>query len=220
MPAIAIIDDRKGDRETIARVVSSTLKKMNETDHWSVVSDGPPPRQQDVIRWLDENDATVLVSDWKLNEGAKSQRVVNYEADRLIHEIRIRRKNFPIYVITGFESEARAHLKEVENIFNRKEFTKNAETYVTQMIRAGLRRYDEQRELLGNMDSLARKVAAGKSSSKDKAELQSLQGYFQTDLAAIVSLDGVLAELEQVAKKADRLRQKVERRVSKKKRIK
>jgi hypothetical protein len=220
MPAIAIIDDRKSDRETIARVVNSTLKKMKETDHWSVVFDGPPPRQQDVIRWLDENDATVLVSDWKLNEGAKSQRVVNYEADRLIHEIRIRRKNFPIYVITGFESEARAHLKDVENIFNRKEFTKNAETYVTQMIRAGLRRYDEQRELLGNMDSLARKVAGGKSSSKDKAELKSLQGYFQTDLAAIVSLDGVLAEFEQVAEKADKLRQKVERRVTKKTRAK
>jgi hypothetical protein len=193
---------------------------MKETDNWSVVYDGPPPRQQDVIRWLDENDATVLVSDWKLNEGAKSQRVVNYEADRLIHEIRIRRKNFPIYVITGFESEARAHLKEVENIFNRKEFTKNAETYVAQMIRAGLRRYEEQRELLGNMDSLARKVAAGKSSPKDKAELKSLQGYFQTDLAAIVSLDGVLTELEQVAMKADKLRLKVERRVSKKKRAK
>ena len=167
------------------------------------------------------NDATVLVSDWKLNEGAKSQRVVNYEPDRLIHEIRIRRKNFPIYVITGFESEARAHLKEVENVFNRKEFTKNAwkRMWKLKMIRAGLpHSYEEQRELLGNMDSLARKVAAGRSSSKDKAELKSLQGYFQTDLAAIVSLDGVLTELEEVAMKADKLRQKVERRIRKKKR--
>ena len=46
MPAIAIIDDRKSDRETITRVVTSTLKKMKETDHWSVVYDGPPPNSK------------------------------------------------------------------------------------------------------------------------------------------------------------------------------
>ena len=216
MPAIAILDDRKSDRETIARVVSSTLRKLNEADQWSVVSDEPPAKEKDVISWLDENDATVLVSDWKLNEGAKSQRVVNYEADRLIDEIRSKRKTFPIYVITGFETEARTHLRDVENVFNRSEFTKNAETYIPQMIRAGLRRYEEQRKLLANMDSLARKVAAGQSSSKDKSELKSLQGYFQTELAAIVSLDGVLEEFEQVAEKARQLRRRVERRVKKK----
>jgi hypothetical protein len=216
MPAIAILDDRKDDRETIARVVISTLKKLKEADQWSVVADGPPPKEKDVISWLDENDATVLVSDWKLNEGAKSHRVVNYEADRLINEIRSKRKTFPIYVITGFETEARAHLKEVENVFSRKEFAKNAETYIPQMIRAGLRRYEEQRDLLANMDSLARKVAAGKSSAKDKSELKSLQGYFQTELAAIVSLDGVLEQFEQVAEKAKQLKKKVELRVKKK----
>lgn len=216
MPAIAILDDRKDDRETIARVVSSTLRKLNEADRWCVVSDEPPEKEKDVISWLDENDATVLLSDWKLNEGAKSRRVVNYEADRLISEIRSKRKTFPIYVITGFETEARTHLRDVENVFNRSEFTKNAETYIPQMIRAGFRRYEEQRELLADMDSLARKVAAGKSSSKDKSELKSLQGYFQTELAAIVSLDGVLQEFEQVAEKAKQLKIRVERRVRKK----
>ena len=216
MPAIAILDDRKSDRETIARVVNSTLKKLKETDHWNVVSEEPPLREKDVIRWLDENDATVLVSDWKLNEGAKSNRVVNYEADRLINEIRSKRKTFPIYVITGFETEARTHLKDVENVFSRKEFTKNAETYVPQMIRAGLRRYDEQRELFANMDSLARKVAAGTSSAKEKKELKSLQGFFQEDLDAIISLDGVLTEFEQVVQQADQLKKRVERRAAKK----
>src|SRR5258708_4111872 len=132
---------------------------MNQAVEWKVVSDEPPSKERDVIHWLDEHDATVLVSDWKLNEGAKSQRVVNYEADLLIKEIRAKRPTFPIFIITGFESEARAHLKEVENIFSRKDFTKNAADVVPQMIRARRRRYDENRDLLTRLDSLARSAA-------------------------------------------------------------
>lgn len=220
MPTIAILDDRKNDRETITRVVVSTLKKMNQTDDWNVVSDEPPAKERDVIHWLDENDATVLVSDWKLNEGAKSQRVVNYEADSLIKEIRAKRPTFPIFVITGFESEARVHLKEVENIFSRKDFTKDAETIVPQMIRAGRRRYEEQRDLLTRMDSLARKVAGGSASAKHKAELKSLQGYFQAELPTMITLDGVLTDFEKTKKRADALRQKVQRRINQVKKVK
>src|ERR1700728_3342689 len=88
MPTIAILDDRKTDRETIRRVVVSTLKQVEGGGSWKVVSDDPPSKERDVLQWLDENDAPVLVTDWRLNEGAKGTRVVGYEADRLIREIR------------------------------------------------------------------------------------------------------------------------------------
>jgi TusA-related sulfurtransferase len=214
VPAIAILDDRKNDRETIARVVNSTLKQMKQDDHWKVVAEEPPSRERDILHWLDENDAHVLVSDWKLNEGAKSQRVVNYEADALIREIRKKRPTFPIFVITGFETEARAYLKDVENIFSRKEFTKHSDSVVPQMIRAGTRRYEEQRTLLARMDSLARKVAGGAASAKERRELQSLQGYFQAELPGIADLDGVLKQFEETKKDADALRQRVERHIA------
>lgn len=213
MPAIAIVDDRKSDRETVGRVVKSILKQMKEDETWTVILDDPPAKERDILHWLDENDATVLVTDWKLNEGAKSERVVNYEADRLIKEIRGKRPTFPIFVITGFETEARGYLKEVENIFSRKDFTKNAATVIPQILRAGLRRYEEQRDLLTRMDKLARQVATGKASEKERDELKSLDGYFQAELPAMVTLDTVLAELEQVTKRADALRLKVEKRV-------
>jgi hypothetical protein len=178
-----------------------------------VVAEEPPERERDVLHWLDENDATVLVSDWKLNEGAKSERVVNYEADALIKEIRSKRPTFPIFVITGFESEARVHLKDVENICSRKDFTKNSGSLVPQMIRAGTRRYEEQRNLLAVMDSLARKVAGGKASSKERTKLTSLQGYFQAELPAIIDLDEVLKEFEHTKKQAEVLRNRVEKRI-------
>jgi CheY-like chemotaxis protein len=217
VPSIAIVDDRKGDRETIGRVLRSTLKKLKETDSWHVVSDEPPSKERDVLHWLDENDATVLVTDWKLNEGAKGTRVVSYEADRLIKEIRAKRPNFPIFVITGFESEAQAHLKDVENIFSRQHFTRYADTIVPQMLRAGLRRFEEQRDLLKNMDSLARQVAAGTASAAQRAELNSLQGYFQAELPAVISIDSVLTEFETAKRRAEALRRKVQRRLTSKK---
>lgn len=220
MPAIAILDDRSQDRETIGRVVASTLRKLNESDTWSVVSDEPPSATRDVFQWLDENDATVLVTDWKLNEGAKGKRVVNYEADRLIKEIRDKRPTFPIFVITGFEAEARTHLKDVENILSRQDFARNAETVIPQMLRAGLRRYDEQRDLLGKMDRLARRVASGSATTADRKELEGLQGYFQADLPAILSLDTVLAELEVATKSAGALQKKVQARIEKSKKAK
>jgi hypothetical protein len=52
VPTIAILDDRKDDRETITRVVVSTLKKMNESVGWNVVSDEPPAKERDVITGL------------------------------------------------------------------------------------------------------------------------------------------------------------------------
>ncbi len=88
MPSIAIVDDRKEKRETLCRVVASSIRKLKANAQWHVVSAEPPADERDVLHWLDENDATVLVTDWRLNEGAKSKRVVNYEADSLIREIR------------------------------------------------------------------------------------------------------------------------------------
>jgi hypothetical protein len=220
VPTIAILDDRPKDRETITRVVVSTLKKIKEDKDWGVICEEPPQRERDVIQWLDENDATVLMSDWKLNEGTNSNRVVNYEADKLIREIRDKRPNFPIYIITGYESEARVHLREVENILSRKDFTRDAHIVIPQMIRAGRRRYEEQRGLLSKMDSLARRIAVGRASAKDKKELRSLQGYFQAELPTMIDLDQVLVEFENAKTKAEALRKRVHRRLNQIKREK
>lgn len=217
MPTIAIVDDRKPDRETIERVIGSTLKSLKQDDAWAVVADGPPQKEKDVLQWLDEHDATVLVTDWKLNEGNKDTRVVSYEADSLIREIRLKRPDFPIFVITGFESEARGHLVDVENVFSREDFTKGAKTVVPQMLRAGMRRYNEQRTRLAEMDALSRKVASGKAKKGDRSKLEGLQGYFQAELPAIIGLDAVLQELEAATDRADAVRRKVESRLNKKK---
>jgi hypothetical protein len=213
MPSIAIVDDRKDNRETIERVVLSTLRALNENERWGVVADEPPARERDVLHWLDEHDATVLLTDWKLNEGAKGTRVVNYEADALIKEIRAKRPGFPIFVVTGFETEARTHLADVEGIFNRKEFTKSAKTVVQQMLRAGLRRFEEHRSMLARMDTLARRVASGHATAAQRTELKSIQGFFQADLPAVIDLDSVLQDLESAKADAEALRKKIERRM-------
>jgi hypothetical protein len=216
MPNIAIVDDRKNDRDTVTKVVASTLKAMKQdADGWGVISDAPPSDQHDIVAWLDENDAMVLVTDWKLNEGSKNNRIVDYEADKLIKEVRAKRPTFPIYVITGFEKEARAYLKDVEGVLSRNDFTKTVGSVVPQMVRAGRRRYEEHRTLFRRMDVTARRVASGKATAKEKKELESLQGFFQAELPVVVGLDSVLSDLEATSTRAKELRTKVEARLAK-----
>lgn len=215
MPAIAVVDDRKSDRETIERAIESTLATLDEREGWSVVSDEPPTEQTDVLNWLDEHDATALVTDWKLNEGAKSNRVVSYEADALIKEIREKRPDFPIFVVTGYKTQAEAHLADVESILSREDFTKGVKTVVPQMLRAGMRRYDAQRKALAKMDVLAMRVAKGKATKKDKAALHALRGLFHAELPTTLKLDAVVSELEGVMKDAETLRKKLEARLRK-----
>lgn len=218
MPAIAVVDDRKPDRDTIAKVIASTLKVLKEDDQWSVIADAPPPKQRDVIQWMDQHDATVLLTDWRLNEGSKDNRAVNYEADALIGEIRKKRPTFPIFVITGFASEANDHLQDVEAVFDRNDFTKRIKTVLPQILRSGGRRHLEQRALLAELDALSRKVAQGKATSADKQRLEGLQGHFQSETPLITQLDSVLSELEAAADRADALQRKVSAKLKKPKR--
>ncbi len=215
MPTIAVIDDRKPQRETLCRLIKSTLRKLKRDDQWTVIGDAPPSDEEDVLQWLDECDATVLITDWKLNEGASGRRAVNYQADRLIREIRNKRPAFPIFVVTGFKEMAHPHLSHVEGLFSRNDFTTTVDTILPQMLRAGQRRYDEQRLLLSKLETLARSVASGEATVDERERLQGLQGYFQTDLPTIINLDGVLSEFESLQRRADALRKKIQARLDK-----
>jgi len=217
MPTIGIIDDQKSSRESLARLIRSMLKKMKVSDRWSVVSDGPPPNESDILEWLDQNDATVLVADWRLNEGAKDKRVVNYEANRLIETIRARRPSFPIYLVTSYPNDAEPHGQNVESIYARNVFVNDIQSLLPRMMRAGLRRHEEQREVIQRVDVLARKAALGKASAKDKTDLVDLQGYVQTDLRNLLTLDEVLGEFETIQQKADKLRKRISQRLKGKK---
>ena len=216
VPNIAIIDDRQGDRETVTRVMLSTLRKMSDdAKGWGVIAEAPPPEARDIVAWLDENDALVLVTDWRLNEGAEGNRLVDYEADSLIKALRSKRPTFPIYVITGFASEAKSHLKDVEGVFDRSGFSQDAHYVVPQMVRAGRKVYEENRTVLGELDAKAKLVASGTATEEDKKALASLQGFFQAELPLVINLDALLSDLEDAAKRADALRAKVSARLAK-----
>ncbi len=216
MPAIAVIDDRQSDRETISKVIQSLMKEPGK-EGWIVIADDPPSDEREIVAWLDEHDAVVLVADWRLNEGAKGARVVNYEASALVREIRQRRPAFPIWIVTGYKNEVMDYLKDVENIVDRREFMQNAEVLVSQMVRAGQRRHEQQREQFRRFDELAQKVAKGEATVKEKDELRGLQGFVQAELQGVVNLDGAIGQIEQLLDEAEGLRRTVEGRLRRRK---
>lgn len=211
MPAIAVVDDRAEDRVRTARVIKSTLKALGHKDNWEVIADGPPETPEDILSWLDENHATVLVADWKLNEGAADKRVADYEADTLIETIRTNRPSFPIFIITGFKVQAEAHLGEVESICTRTEFTDGAKALVQQIVRAGQRRHDEFGKLWSDFDALARREAIGEATKAEKQKLSELRGILHAETPGIVELESVVTQLEDFKKKAEAIRKKLEK---------
>jgi hypothetical protein len=209
MPAIALVDDRKDDRATIERLLSATLSILGYKG-WEVVSEGPPADKNDIFSWLDEHHATVLVADWRLNEGVTRERVAGYEADVLIKVIRMQRPSFPIFIVTGFPDAAHAHLGEVEKICNRTEFVSNAKTIVPQIVRAGQRRHEELGKLWSELDVLAKRSASGNATSEQKERLSQIQGIVQVEFPGVLDLDTILDKLEAFRKRADALRKKID----------
>lgn len=101
------------------------------------------------------------------------------------------------------------NLQDVEEVFDRSEFTKQIRTLLPRILRSGGRRHVEQRRLLAELDTLSRKVANGKATKQERLQLESLQGHFQSEAPLITQLDSILSELEAAADRADALQRKV-----------
>jgi hypothetical protein len=191
--------------------------KLLQFSEWSVISEQPTPDERELLHWLYQHDASALVTDWRLNEGAANERVANYEADVLIRAIRTIRPTFPIFVVTGFAPDARAHLRDVENVFTREQFNDDILNIVPQVVRAGLRRYEQEKELFARMDALARKVATGSALAADRSELSSLHGYFQAEMPPLIRIDQVFKEFETIKIDTESLRQRIQARIDREK---
>lgn len=205
MPSIALVDDRPNDRGTIEKLIASELKRRGETGQWSVVAEAPPSNAEYVLEWMDTNDATALLTDWRLSEGSQRDRAVGYDADQLISAVRQARPAFPIYVITGFEADARSHLKDVEGIFDRNTFVKDIDVILTQILRAATRRHDDHRDALAEFATLSARIATGNANESDLQSMKTLEGHFLRELNQIRTLANALDAMDLVAARAKKL---------------
>lgn len=212
MQKIGIVDDRKESRESIRISIELTLESLDRD--WEVIDIYPLADLHDYSNWLRENEIAVLILDERLQEEpSESGNTVGYKGHELTVFLRQTLKEFPIYVITAFknDSDLQEKFKEVDGIIGRHEFTEREEDYLTQMLRAGNRFWNENISQLEQIASLAKKIAIGESNDDDIAKLNSLQTKLEIPhlYSNISNKKEFLDEFESSIDKMEALKQKI-----------
>jgi hypothetical protein len=215
VPAIGIIDDRDQPRETLARAIEVNIPKELKGVGW-MVNDSPPlSRLNDYPSWLRENDIAVLIVDERLTEQTKTGiGHVDYDGHKLVDFLRIRLPDFPIYIVTAFPNDTavKDRFKDVEEIVDRKNFTRSAKKTVPRLIRAGQRYFDNFQEQLTELSTLSQKIALGEETDADVDRVKALQIFLQmpfiTDPETARSKS--LTELEEKLSEFDALKKQIE----------
>lgn len=204
MPTIGIIDDRSKQRETLKRSLDLEL-----LEGWNSIDEDPLPRLEDYPRWLMENDICVLLLDEKLHE----QVSVDYDGHDVVNFLRRKLPTLPIFVITAYstEDELLKSSKDVEDIISKREFPKNANRYVSRIIRSAQRFLESFQKELSELAKLSKKIAQGKSNKRDKEKVEAIQNKISLAFPydALASRSEWLSEFESKLKDLEKMRKDI-----------
>lgn len=215
MYAIAVLDDRRGELETLMRSIGSALPAEWNCIECPLLLD--PSRYSE---WLTQNNVLVLIADQVLNERARdSLGAVDYKGHEVISSIRKTFPNFPVFIVTAHpeDPDLPEHWGEAEDVMTRAKLTGEVEKYVMRMVRSGQRFHAEHERQLADLSDLAMKVASGTATDEDKEALKKLQVSLGTQSAASLEITRQEA-LDQADKKLaelERLRTEIEQVLSK-----
>lgn len=212
MYAIAVLDDRRGELETLMRSIGTALPA-----EWTCIECPLLPDQSRYSEWLTQNDVFVLIADQVLNERARdSLGAVDYKGHEVIRSIRRIFPNFPVFIVTAHPGDVDLpeHWADAEDVMTRTQLTGHVEKYVARMVRAGQRFHAEHERQLADLSDLATKVASGTATDEDKEALKKLQVSLGTETAARLDItrqealdaaDKKLAELEKLRNEIESL---------------
>lgn len=209
MSSLAVLDDRAGERVTLVRLIGTMLP-----EGWDCIE---APLLQDRSHypdWIIGNDIRVLLVDQVLGDQAPpGEPALDYKGHRVVESIRKILPNFPAYIFTSQkDDDLPNHEGEAEDVFERGEFLKSTEKFVTRMVRSGQRFHEEHERQLQTLTALATKVATGTASDEETEELKHLQISMGTPTAASISVgrEGALASAEEQVSQLEKLIAEIE----------
>jgi len=211
MAVLAILDDRREVRETLVRSLRTALPK-----DWECILCPLLKKTTDYPEWLLNHKVQVLLADQVLNEQAPdSTGTADYKGHDVTTIIRKSIPNLPIYIVTAYpdDRDLPDHFGDVEDVFRRRELTKDPKRYVRRMLRAGQRFEKEHNDQVEQLAELAVKVASGKASANDKKQLHTLQVALSTPSALDIdqSREKALEAAEDELRKVQKIRKRIEK---------
>src|SRR5882724_7227033 len=152
MPTLAIIDDRKDVRQTLARNITTDLPKP-----WSVLQSDPLPKMSDYSSWISENEVAAVILDERLQEqvAGRKKSHVSYSGHELAKELRKYWPSLPIFMVTTHRTDSALqdpkNEVDFEEIFNREDFYQRSTIYTERIVRSAQRFLDTYQEELASM---------------------------------------------------------------------
>ena len=177
MPKIAIVDDREDLRKTLERTIQLYFKK--EKSNWLAIGVSPFIDKDEYRNWIKENDVAVLILDERLQEAHNNGISVNYNGSNLIEHLRKTLPDFPVYAITGYETDTdlQKRFPLFDEILSRDRFYKKSNEYIERFMRSGQRFLDTFNKQLFRISELSNLIAMGKATEHNVKELTSIQEY-------------------------------------------
>jgi CheY-like chemotaxis protein len=165
MNYIAIVDDRIDNRQTLKRLIEAYIE-----EDWFVIDVDPLPKLDDFYSFIIEEEISAIVIDERLHEQACADDCkVDYNGHNLVDFLRDYFPHFPIFVITSYpgDEELLEKFKDVEDIIERTEFSRQAEKYVPRITRSAQRFLETYQRELTELSEIAERIALGESSTED-----------------------------------------------------
>ena len=173
MPAIAVVDDRPPQRETIRRLIEANLP-----EDWVCLEYSPFTDLEDYLRLLtgEDDDVAVLVLDERLHEQPDDANGhVEYSGHDVVTYLRGRVPEFPIFVITSYPDDLAEMFGAMDGVISRADFNPGAAEYVQRLVRSGQKYLGTHAAELTRLSELAAEIARGEASDGDRDEIQALQ---------------------------------------------
>lgn len=210
MPAIALVDDRRNQRETAALLIRRRLP-----EGWQVLDHDPLPTLDQYLPWIAEEEIKAIVLDERLHEEVNLQPAdVGYDGHDVVEFLRAHMPSFPIFVLTSFprDDDIQARFGKVEEIIDRREFASRADAYTERMVRSAVRFTEEFEGELSRLGELAATIAQGSASAAEVQEAEAIRTKLSiafpmkplTDRDAwLKELEGTIGALEKIVNEAE-----------------
>jgi hypothetical protein len=176
MNTIAIVDDRKDDRDLACRRVERGLRSVGGDGTWRVIGSAPLATLEEYPNWLREEEVDVLILDQRLNESGS--RPVGYTGHDIVTRITPRLFDLPVYYLTSIKdvSEVEGDRSKVRAILQRDQFlNSDPGVWEKEFIREGTRYREHVARKMLRLSELSEAAALGHLSEDEAEEAAALR---------------------------------------------
>lgn len=217
MPNIAIVDDNLDQSKTLAVYLQANFEKYKST--FNVITQFPFQDPESYFDFILNNDICLLILDERLNDqSTANEGPVSYKGNELIVVLRKRLKDFPIFMITTYDSDPEVLEKqgEFENIISRHSIydENEASLYIPRIIRAAARYLDSNVNELNEFSKLTRGSASGSLNDQEKKRLEALKIKLELPLSDFNERETWLKEYEEMIKELKKLKETIEAKIA------